>query len=416
MPQDVVLTNSATYEGKYELNVRIEQEAFKKNFLAAINALDTADKEIVSVNFIGCFFDIDAQKLKPLFDKLTEHKVQVLGLMQISGEGLGYFKNPNIQATFNLIAEVCKAGFIRKIDLSRNGIGNATEEQQIQIIRGLTTIIPHIIELNLSNNSLEQLRIEQLKYLFMEVSKSSSLVRLALDGTDFFYYDNEPATSEKGLELFRIITEVKFRNSGKKWQELSLENINIQSLEPEKLESLLLMVEQGCISVDLSHNQLQSITNEQLLLIGTEDVVDKLVKWINKTELKKISLEFNDFSGQNVKRILEARSGQVGLILNVANGNGKESSTSYAQLQASLAPLYVSRKTRKEDDVIVEQRKREETFIIRVLSCLSSCGLVHEKISETDLHKIDTAAIKAAIILIAKEEETTAQPSPQHKL
>ena len=334
MPNNVRLVDSNACPGKYELSINVNKETFAVDFLEAIKLLDQTSREskvIAAVHFQGYFFDIDAQYLKPLFDKTKELKISTLGLMQVSGYGLGYFNNPNIQKTFALISDACQHGSLEKIDLTRNGIGNATLEQQTEIVQGLLTIVPYAHELNLSLNCLDELKGDLFEKIFLGCAQSNTLRVINLNYNQLTWHNYYEKAKKSCLEIFCLLFNE--RRKANKWEFLSLEGTGVNFLTNVEWADFLRKVNECCEGVNLSHNSLQAQTSEGRLDVYEEqDLIQIITEWLKITPLTIIDLSFNEFSIRNTQ-ILESvlKKPQKNGIF-VLEGNGLPNSIEYDKL------------------------------------------------------------------------------------
>jgi hypothetical protein len=314
MPSNTLaLVKSIRHPDKLELRVNVTKSNFKEDFEMAISWLNDKkyQEKIVLVHFQGCFFDIEAGELRHLLGVIKTSGVSTLDFSQVSGLGLGYYENKNIQETFDLIAAVCSEGSVKAIKLSRNGVGRATPEKQALIIEWLKEIALHVEQLNLSLNELGKLNDFSLKDLFSCFAQSSSLKVLVLDD-NFLVLNGDSSDFERFQSLFIG------KNKDNKWQYLSLSGTGIALLSD--IAVFLKKVEECCEGIGLSYNALQAQTSEgRSDPYEDEDLIKIISDWLKDTKLTQIDLTHNDFSERNTKLLKDAsKSPQI--LLDAGNG------------------------------------------------------------------------------------------------
>ena len=303
--------------------------------IAIIRKAVSEGKQIERVDFYGISFnEIAKTQLQPLFEVIKEARVASLDLVSIN---LNHTEASKIQDIFSLVADACRNGAVKKVELGRNFLGDASPIQQDAIVQGLLAIVPYIQELDLSSNRLEGLGIGRLQNLFIGLARSENLTSLYLRENSLLPSVCAVDVGAQALELLNLLLVGRRQ----KWELLSLSSFtDVIMFKKEQWQCFLDKASSACSKIDLSYNDLQEFTNEGQDSVFLDikdlkdDLADVLARTISSGTILELNLSHNGFSVTNTKKLREAAIGRQ-IKLNL-EGNDCPDNERYYQYLAEL--------------------------------------------------------------------------------
>ena len=326
----LVLLQESGASKYYSLSIYLNKDNYDAQIQEAIRVIDDAiskGNQIAYVSFYDSSFSgVKKEKLLTLFEAIKKANVNNLSLAAVN---LTRITVAETQGLLDLTIDLCNAGGIEKIDLSKNCIGSTPLEQQRIIVEKILAIVPYIKEIDLSFNNLETLEVDLSGKLVVSCAQSLTLDVIKLDYNHLVLIE-ETDGMEYDINL-RLLSSLFLKaREEHKWKFLSIASTDLGFLAHKDWNVLLKNIEQCCESINLSHNSLQAYTKEGLLEVYEEqDLIQIIAEWLEGTKLKIVDLTHNNFSDRNTTLLEGAIKGRE---FAIETGNRSPNDSNYEKL------------------------------------------------------------------------------------